>query len=317
MELSVTILAMCLLAVGFCITGCATPARDVPRIPQIAGKPWTVAHDPDLGPLTSPKQQPVDFSIWQAADGTWQLWSCIRGTNCEGKTRLLHRWQGRDITQPDWTPMGIAMQADPSLGETPGGLQAPHVIRHDGRFWMFYGDWVHICLATSQDGITFKREIGLDGRTAMFAEGPDDNTRDPMVTRIGDRWYCYYTAFPNDRGAVYARTSTDLRTWSDAKIVAFGGRAGEGRYASECPHVVTLDGYHYLFRTQHYGTEEQTSVYRSKDPLDFGINDDRCFVCTLPIAAPEIVFAGGRMYIAWLLPSLKGIQVARLEWTPA
>jgi hypothetical protein len=55
-------------------------------MPRIAGDWWTVAGNPDLGDLTSPKQQPVDFSIWQAADGTWQLWSCIRNTRIPGAT---------------------------------------------------------------------------------------------------------------------------------------------------------------------------------------------------------------------------------------
>ena len=42
-------------------------------VPQIDGEWWQVAGDPDLGKLTTPKQQPVDFALWQAADGTWQL----------------------------------------------------------------------------------------------------------------------------------------------------------------------------------------------------------------------------------------------------
>lgn len=32
--------------------------------------------------------------------------------------------------------MGIAMEADPSLGETIGGLQAPHVIKRGGTYWL-------------------------------------------------------------------------------------------------------------------------------------------------------------------------------------
>jgi len=62
---------------------------------------------------STPKQQPVDFGIWQAADGSWQLWSCIRATSTPGKTRLFYRWQGKNLTDKDWTPMGIAMLADP------------------------------------------------------------------------------------------------------------------------------------------------------------------------------------------------------------
>ena len=73
------------------------------------------------------KQQVVDFGIWQAADGSWQLWSCIRGTKERGNTRLFHRWEGAQLTHSAWSPKGIALQADPALGETPnvdtmGGL---------------------------------------------------------------------------------------------------------------------------------------------------------------------------------------------------
>ena len=44
--------------------------------------------------LTGEKQQPVDFAIWQASDGTWQVWSCIRQTKCGGKTRLCMELAG-------------------------------------------------------------------------------------------------------------------------------------------------------------------------------------------------------------------------------
>src|SRR5579863_4871757 len=83
--------------------------------PAIDGAFWTLAGEPDLGPLTNPGQQPVDFAIWPTADGTWQLWSCIRGTKEPGETRLFYRWQGPSPTTPNWTPVGVAMHADPSL----------------------------------------------------------------------------------------------------------------------------------------------------------------------------------------------------------
>src|SRR5215831_5557656 len=94
--------------------GVLAPARaaDSPRTPRIVGDWWEVAGDPDLGELTSAKQQPVDFGIWQAADGTWQLWSCIRNTREHGMTRLFYRWVGTQLTEPNWKPVGIAMRAD-------------------------------------------------------------------------------------------------------------------------------------------------------------------------------------------------------------
>ncbi len=283
-------------------------------MPQIEEPWWTIATDPDLGDLTSPNQQPVDFAIWQAADGSWQLWSCVRNTKCGGNTRLFHRWEGKELTEKHWKPIGIAMRADPIFGETEGGLQAPHVVRIGDAYHMFYGDWENICLATSREGKSFTRRPNDRGLTGMFTEGPGANARDPMVMRIGNLWHCYYTAHPGNRGAVYCRTSPDLRTWSDSKVVAFGGRAGSGPYSAECPHVVYHAGYYYLFRTQRYGVAAQTSVYRSDDSMNFGIEDDSRFVCTLPVAAPEIIVHSGDFYIAALLPNLKGIRMVRLKW---
>jgi len=291
-------------------------AQDTVLVPAIDGEWWTIAGDPDVSPYATPAQQPVDFSIWQAADRTWQLWSCIRKTSIPGKTRLLYRWQGERLTDADWKPMGIAMTADPGFGETPGGLQAPYVFRFRGLYYMFYGDWVHICLATSRDGKTFARQLSADGNAGMFGEGPSANARDPMVVRIGDRWHIYYTAHPERHGAVYCRTSKDLRRWSPSRIVAAGGSAGTALNSAECPFVFhhAGSGYYYLFRTQRYGENAQTSVYRSRDPVNFGIGDDRGLVARLPVAAPEIIVHEGRDYIASLLPSLKGVRLARLKW---
>ncbi len=285
-------------------------------MPQISSAWWTVAHDPDLGTLTDPDQQPVDFGIWQVADGTWQLWSCIRNTRCGGKTRLFYRWEGASLAEEDWTPVGIAMQADPSLGETPGGLQAPFVLRVGDLYHMLYGDWEHICLATSTDGKAFTRQLDARGRTGMFSEGSGANTRDPMVLPVGDMYYCYYTAYPHRKGAVYCRPSKDLRAWGDSRMVASGGSAGTGPFSAECPFVVRRkeSGYYYLFRTQRYGADAQTSVYRSRDPLDFGVDDDQYLVGTLPVAAPEVITHQGNYYIASLLPSLKGIRIARIDF---
>jgi len=294
----------------------------VPVRPEIEGDWWQVAGDPDLGEWTSPKQQPVDFGVWQARDGTWQLWSCIRHTKCGGNTRLFYRWEGKRLTDPDWKPMGIAMTAKPDLGETVGGLQAPHVIREDGKYLMFYGDWGHICLAESTDGKTFTRVLGDGGRPQLFS-GPYDNTRDPMVLKHDGTYYCYYMGHKKEaaiQSAIFCRTSTDLAKWSDPVMVSGGGSpAAQDRWYggdAECPFVALRHGAFYLFRNQRYGPTNLNTQYRSNDPLDFGVDTDRCLIGTLPVAAPEIVHHEGRDYIAALLPSLKGIRVARLTWAP-
>ena len=180
---------------------------------------------------------------------------------------------------------------------------------------MFYGDWQHIALAEGDDGKLFRRRLNRAGTVGLFDEGPGSNTRDAMVLPVGETLYCYYTAHPEGRGAVYCRVSEgDPTRWGDSTKVAFGGRSGTEFYSAECPHVVFLDGSYYLFRTQRYGEDALTNVYRSEDPLDFGVEDDRFFVGTLPVAAPEIILHEGDYYIAALNPGLDGIRIARLRW---
>jgi len=268
--------------------------------PSIEGNWWTVAHNPDLGSYTSDRQQPVDFAVWQAADGSWQLWSCIRLTKLGGHTRLFHRWESKNLTDTDWEPKGIAMEADPALGEPLGGLQAPYVVRWNGLYHMVYGDWEHMCFATSEDGKEFSRRVLPNRQTGVFTEGLGQNTRDPMLLFTQGKWHLYYTAFPRGKGYVFCRTSEDLYEWSNSMIVAYGGRAGNNPFSCECPHVVeTQPGLYHLFRTQMYGENAQTSVYQSRNPH---------------IAAPEIIFHEDRYYIAALLPSLEGIQIAKLRF---
>jgi len=324
----ISILVTCIVALSTAVWGEEEPKRVL--VPQIDGRWWQVAGNPMDHKYAAERQEPVDFAVWQAADGTWQLWSCIRNTTAGGKngmTRFFYRWQGRNLTSANWKPMGIAMDADPSLGETPGGLQAPHVVKVGEVYHMFYGDWVNICHATSRDGKNFTRVIQDNGKTGMFTEGPGVNTRDVMLLPRAGKWFAYYTAYPNRQGMVYVRTTEDFKSWSESKVAAFGGKAGTGSSSAECPHVVKLGPEEfYLFRTQTYGPHKrgrirdrrapQTSVYYSNDPAMFGINqDNRYFVCTIPVAAPEIIHYKGQYYIAALNEgALDGIRIARLNW---
>jgi len=323
------------LLIAFFALGAAGYGSEISRdvlVPQIDGEFWQVAGNPMDHKYATERREPVDFALWQAADGTWQLWSCIRNTTAggkDGRTRFFYRWEGEKITDVDWKPMGIAMEADPSLGETPGGLQAPHVVKIGRTYHMFYGDWVNICHATSNDGKNFTRLIQADGKTGMFTEGPGNNTRDVMLLQHADKWFAYYTAYPNRQGMVYVRTTRDFKSWSRSTVAAFGGQAGTGPGSAECPHVVKLgfDDF-YLFRTQTYGPSARgkdssqkrgvpkTNIYYSNDPEMFGINQDqRYFLCTLPVAAPEVIHYKNEYYIAALNQGvLDGIRIAKLKW---
>jgi hypothetical protein len=295
-------------------SGSRSPAPVRPRLQPVS---WPIAGNPDLGRYATPNQQVVDFAIWQASDGTWQLWSCIRNTKAPGATRLFYRWEGSTLEQPDWRPLGIAQMTDKTAGEWEGSLQAPHVVKSGSSWYMLYGSGGKIFLQISKEGKRFTRWKDRAGRSWVFGEqqGDGPRQRDPMVLRANGRWYVYYTGNPNNQGVVYGRTSMSLTDWSAPMVVAFGGRAGTGPASAECPHAVFRHGRFYLFRTQRYGRDAQTMVYRSSDPMMFGINqDERYYVSTLPVAAPEVVRYRGQDFLGFLDPSLHGIRLARLDW---
>jgi hypothetical protein len=297
---------------------------DTPRVPTVSGDWWRIAGPPELGKFSTPKQEVVDFAVWQALDGTWQAWSCIRHTAEPGATRLFHRWQGNSLTDTSWEPMGVAMRADPAFGERLGSMQAPYVMKAGEKYHMYYTSGGRLFLATSDDGKTFARTMTSPGRFGVFDSfggGAEQKViggggRDIMILRDGPRYIGYYTANPDGLGKVYARKSPDLRVWSHPQVVAFGGESGTGPYSAECPFVYRLAGtpYYYLFRTQKYRTTPETRVYRSTDPLNFGVESDHYFVKRLDVAAPELVEHEGVLYIVCLQPELDGLRTARLEF---
>jgi hypothetical protein len=312
--------------------GQSTKTGKEKKKPAIEGAWWPIADNPDLGPYTTKEQQPVDFGIWQAADGTWQVWSCIRNTKAGKNTRLFYRWEGKKLTDKNWKPMGIAMEADTTLGEESGGLMAPYVLKQDGIYYMFYSGLPRICLASSRDGKNFTRVLNEKGNPGLFT-GPYNNPRDPMVLRDNGLYYCYYMGHTSENGtlvengqpvkkpftsAIFCRTSADLKHWSEPIIVSAGGHAAKKSnwYGgdAECPFVVKKDGYYYLFRNQLYGKNNLNTQYASANPLDFGVDHDDFNIGNLAVAAPEIIYYKGEYYIAALNTGLNGIRIARLGW---
>lgn len=296
------------------------------RIPAIDGLPWHITTSPELGEMSGDRaHEVVDHAFWQTHDGKWHCWACVRKTKIG---RLFYGWESDALEETFWKPIGITMRAEQKFGESINDwigeefLQAPHVIYHDEKYWMFYGGHntelaeCQICLATSQDGYNFQRHQDDQGFSRLFI-GPGE-ARDPMVIRIGDQWVCYYTG--HDKGMrrpckIYARTSTDLIHWSDYREVAYGGFAsGTSYWSAECPFVIFKDGYYYLFRTSEYASPARTHVYRSLDPFDFGLGNDSKLVTTLRIAAPEIIQKDGVEYISTVEDLKGGIQLSKLRW---
>jgi hypothetical protein len=306
--------------------------HDIPRIPVIEGDWWQVGNNPDLGDLTSEEQEVVDHCFFQASDGKWQLWACIRAVKVG---RIFYRWQGDSIEQRNWTPMGIAMRSDSTYGESQGNgpkdevLQAPHVIKEDQEYYMLYGGggspyrqcisgsvnhYQQICLATSLDGYDFFRHKSEDGYSQIFH---GLGARDPMVIKVGNQFLCYYSVNISHSDVIALRTSFDLVNWSDYTVISSGRNFAPPPHSDnlECPFVVFLDGYFYLFRSSRY-EPPINHVFRSKDPMNFGIDNNEKKITTLAAAAPEIVQVGKQFYISTVADVKGGIQIARLRWEP-
>ena len=298
----------------------------IPRRPQVGGEPLQVAHSPSLPEIDSEAGEMVDHCFFKAANGRWQLWTQIRGTRVG---RLFYRWEGGSELEGSggglWEPKGICWRADRRCGESwetgeQEFVHAPYVLRHEDRYLLYYGGGpsadgaYQICAAISADGIDFQRLTDGEGRSALFS-GPGV-ARDPMVVRAGDRWVMYYAANAGEKGVIAGRTASQPygEPWSEYWVASAGGVCGELQWTQQCPFVIYLNGFYYLFKI---GPSDgfQTAVYRSEDPLYFGEGDEQ-LVAVLETSASEVVREGGRFYISSLMPGYEGVTLRRLRWMP-
>jgi len=301
------------------LTGCGSENSKIPDIPVIEGSWWNIAGNPDTGPFSKQGQTPVDFTIFKAKDGTWQLWGCQRGTSVKPGERLLYKWESERLTDVNWTPKGIGLIPDTTLGEQM--VQSPYCFKENGLYNMLYSDYntPQICLMTSTDGKNFTRVLNKKGRVGLWEMSQTDqfHGRDPMVIKVGDLYYCYYTAHPDSDCAIYCRTSVNMAPgdWSDYTKVCYGGSAGHGRILAESPFVFFHNGWYYLFRTQEANVwPHKCFVYASKNPMEFCYDNDKYLVTNLELAQPEIIEDQGQLYMATFKPDKQGYRMARLVW---
>jgi hypothetical protein len=140
-----------------------------------------------------------------------------------------------------------------------------------------------------------------------------------MVMAYRDLYYIYYTGVPEEKGAIYCRTSADLFTWSDSGVVSSGGSGGDGPASAECAFVYYMpdDFAFYFFRAHPIKGrgEYETSIYRSQDPMDFGVDSDKYRIGSLPYEVVRIIKDGRDFYITALNSNYDGIRMARMRWS--
>lgn len=284
-------------------------------------------YDPSVG--EAERWYVNDHTVFRDHDGTWHLVGITHQEPMAPFDELdLCHATAPSLPGP-WTKQPHALSTDPDAGET--HLWAPHVVDHDGRFWMFYCGGgaspaeYRIHLATSEDGWTWTRHpanpLVVDGYEA----------RDPMVRRVGDRWVMYYTATDEPEGGhhvVAAVESDDLLAWGGRRIVYRDELTGTGAGPTESPFVVDHDGWWYLLVGPDYealmaslaagrydpSTYRTTRVLRSRDPFRFDAADE---IGTLDAHAAEVVVdEHGTTWVTHCGWGQGGVWLAELDLSP-
>ncbi|MFI1112072.1 family 43 glycosylhydrolase [Streptomyces physcomitrii] len=265
----------------------------------------------------TPSRYLNDHAVIKGPDGTWHMYGITgeeappgQAPDSSGEDTFAHA-TAPSLKGP-WTTREPVLTVDPDYGED--HLWAPHVIEHEGTYYMFYsgggGDRdATINLATSKDLSHWTRipsgPLFRDGWVA----------RDPFVTRVGDHWVMYYTATATPEGGshiVAYRTSEDLVHWSE-RGTAFTDTTAKENSApvTESPFVVHRGDWWYLFTGPRGDGYVGTDVFRSKDPTRFDLDG---YAGHLPAHAPEIVQDGENWWATHSGWFQDGLHLAPLHW---
>ncbi len=256
-----------------------------------------------------------DHCFIRGANGTWHLFGITHAEPADpiDEDNFAHATAGK-LTQVPWDKKPFALTVDPKSEEE--HLWAPHVIFHEGTFYMYYcagakdSKKYKIHLATSKDLNEWKRHP----ENPMVVDGYD--ARDPFILKVDDKWVMYYTATSEPAGGdhvVACQVSRDLIHWSDRRIV-FRDKSnpnGTSGGPTESPTVIHRGPYYYLFigpRRSYLST----GVYRSKDPFEWDIKNR---VGHIQSHAAEVIRdVDGKWYVSHCGWGQGGVYLAPLYW---
>lgn len=272
-------------------TSVASGGNDCVDSVQALYKDGVAGCDESQTTLNYPGIPIVDHTIVKDDVGTYHIFFSA------GAPTEIRHYSTTDLTQP-WADEGIALRVAPGAWD-PYGLWAPHVIRKDGTWYMFYtgstgaGNADHterLGLATSTDLTNWTRYpinncSGSTGDgcvytcnetwTTVSLGGPqDEQCRDPMVLfdpKTG-QWDVFLTAVGLASGThvTTVATSSDLLSWtglgyiSSTGLVPGGVGKQTGGGIAENPFVTQYDSDYYLFFTD--WNDPQPAIQYVKSP---------------------------------------------------
>ena len=272
----------------------AGPYQRIYQPPGRAGTPWYIN----------------DHCFIQGPDGRWHMFGITQAEPSKpSQEHFLAHATSDDLLAPQWKtePDVLPIEGTETV------IWAPHIVRHDGVYHMFYcgggsGHAYHLNLATSRDLYQWERHPA----NPMVVDGYDG--RDPMVLRVGDEWVLYYTATSAPTGGnhiVAAVTSKDLVHWSNRRVVFTHPKEGTYGGPTESPFVVQRGERYYLFLCEN-APYSSTAVYVSADPFSWTLDS---LVGRVPAHAAEVI-AGpdGRWWVSRAGWGQGGLYLAELFW---
>lgn len=293
------------------LTNAAPPATPVvPQPPLLAAGDFTTFY------AAAEPWCVNDHTFVQGPDHTWHLFGIthpkpLSWENDPGR-QLAHATAANLLENP-WQTQPFAVKRDWDKHRELL-LWAPHVIRHEGTYYMF------VCVgAPDNNHSRYRIQLLTSPDLKEWTRHPDNpmvvdgfDGRDPFVTRLGDQWVMYYTANSTPEcgnHTVASVTSTNLVHWSNRRTVFTHPRAGSFGGPTESPFVVRRGSNYYLFACDN----DWTDVYVSPDPFhwEFAAKNTR-----LHSHASEIVRdTDGKWFIShagWMSGPLK---LAPLRWS--
>lgn len=271
-------------------------------------------YDPSIG--ESNKWYINDHCFIQAKDGTWHMFGITREEPAkpEAEINFAHA-TAKTLMQTDWKKQPFALTVAHEAPWNEVHLWAPHVIRHENLYYMFYcaGARNHskykIHLATSPDLNTWTRSPA----NPMIVDGFD--ARDPFVLRIGNKWVMYYCATSKPEGGnhvVAYVTSNNLLAWTNRGVAFTDGTTGTFGGSTESPFVVLRGHTYYLFIGPR-GGYDGTDVFSSQDPFHWEVKEKVGHIAAH--AAEVIQTSDNKWYISRAGWGRGGLYLAPLNWS--
>ncbi len=256
-----------------------------------------------------------DHCFIKANDGKWHLFGITHEepANPLDEDNFAHA-TADSLLQLPWDKEPFALTVAPEAPWNEEHLWAPHVIFHEGTYYMYYcaGAKEHveykIHLATSKDLKSWVRHPA----NPLVVDGFDG--RDPCIFRHNEQWIMYYTANrPAHEGnhVVMAVTSDDLVHWGDKRVVFTHPGIGTVGGPTESPFVVERKGKFYLFVCTNT-PYDNTAAYESDSPFEWEIRNQ---VGDFPAHAAEVIsLPNDEWYISRAGWGKGGVYLAKLIW---